>query len=746
MNILYLITISFMLALVRSDVDCGENCVCSHSVMSCTGTLISTPPDNITEVRIADTDFEVMNTVFARDPVAWSRIIYLSLHSTSSEILPSGTFEGLDSLTFLKVYGEFLLFLQPGTFSGLDNLKTLDLSYNEFLDKDLIMIALGSRPVDLPYLDSLNISFCGRKHFYRIPTNRSFFYAIADSRHIRSLDISGVSFDEIYISDFYTICDNGLEQLYMRDSIISDLDFDYAPDKTCKYLQTLDLSGCMVVSGMHNYFQMIFDMHCNDFIFFTALKTLLLEKMSALDIKTRDYTHLNLSDCPFQFEHLSLSGNTFRLLNFSYTLHSVTIASLNFLDISNNGLEYVSPRTLTHSTGLTCLNFSNNHLYKMQRDYIDDFTKLLNAQTNLKEVDLSGNLLVDLPFTFFWNNTELIRIDLSNNELESISFNVSQMKHLEVLNVTNNKILILDAWTVGVLRSLQNVVVYISNNPLKCECDTLATDFFDWLVDSTQLQKQIMNNVHCINDNTQYRLYTSNAVRDLRHMCDDQRLKHILVIVIPVITSLIVAAIVVFVLLRRRRLNKIAFDKIISKIRRNELPYEFLTFLCFASDDNELVDTNVYQSMNTTFREIIGVDRDFVCKGDLCFRPGFHIMNETARCIEKCAVVVAAVSNTFCQRHWCEKEMMHGYNIGKPIVLILLEKIDKALMPPIVARSFNTFVHAALITDNNEVRLEPSWTNLCKSIIELAGKGKYPRERDVENDKNDIDEINLQNL
>jgi len=80
MNILYLIKMSFMLALVRSDVDCGENCVCSDSVMSCTGTLISTLPGNITEVRIANTDFEVMNTVFARDPVAWSRIIYLSLH------------------------------------------------------------------------------------------------------------------------------------------------------------------------------------------------------------------------------------------------------------------------------------------------------------------------------------------------------------------------------------------------------------------------------------------------------------------------------------------------------------------------------------------------------------------------------------------------------------------------------------------------------------------------------------------
>jgi len=732
-----------MLTLVNSEVDCGRNCVCSHSAMKCTGTHITTPPNKITDVQIINTDFEELKTEFTRDPAAWSRIISLSLHSKKSTSLPNGTFKGLDSLAFLKVQGEDLEYTDLDTFSGLDNLTTLELTYNGYLYTNTVITSLSHKPIVLPNLEILNISFNGRKHFISGITHGFLGKAIAEGRHIRTLDISGISFDRFNISDCYPLCENGLQHVYARGTSISNLDFNHEPNETCKYLQTFDISEIKVGNGMYDYFLLLFTIPCKFFLLLKSVKTLMLDRIIPYDINITS-THLKFSECPFQFEHVSLSGNKLRHLNFSYSFHNVTMASLKFLDLSYNGLEYVSPRVLLHSTGLTCFNISDNNLYKMQRDNIEDFTKLLNAQIKLKEVVLSGNLLFDLPFTFFWNNTELIIIDLSNNRLGSIRFDVSRMKHLEVLNLSSNRIMILDDSTVSVLRSLQIVDVDLSNNPLTCECNTLDTDFFNWL--STQRQKQLMKNVYCINDNTKYQLFTSNHVRDLRHTCDIQRLTPIFASVPPVIVFLISAATALFVIRRRRRLKQLAFDQIIIKIRKNELPYEFLTFLCFASDDKELVDTNVYQNMNTTFSEIIGVDNNFVCKGDLSYRPGFHIMDETARCIDKCAVVVAAVSNKSCQRHWCEKEIMHGYNIGKPIVLILLEKIDKTLMPPIVARSFNTFVHAALITDNNEVRLEPSWANLCKSIIELAGKENDVRERDVEIDKEDMHEFNLQNL
>jgi len=743
MTMFYLITMPFILTIVNSEVDCGRNCVCSHSAMKCTGTYITTPPDNITDVEIINTDFEELKTEFTRDPAAWSRIISLSLHSKNSTSLPNGTFKGLDSLAFLKVQGEDLEYTDLDTFSGLDNLTTLELTYNGYLKTNTVIKSLSHKPTVLPNLEILNISFNGRKHFVDGITHGFSGKAIAEGRQIRTLDISGISFDTINTTDAYTLCENGLQHFYARGISITTLEHNSEP-KTCKYLQTLDMSETKAHNGMDLYFPHLFKMPCKVFLLLKSVKTLLLEGIVPKDINITEPTHLNFSECPFQFEHVSLSGNKLRHLNFSYSFHNVTIESLKILDLSYNGLKYVSPRVLLHSTWLTCLNMSDNNLNEMQRDYIEDFTKLLNAQIKLKEVVLSGNSLDDLPFTFFWNNAELIIIDLSNNRLESIGFDVSRMKHIEVLNVSNNRIMILDDSTVIFLRSLHIVDVDISNNPLTCECNTLDTDFFNWL--STQRQNQLMKNVYCINDKTKYQPFTSNHARDLRHTCDIQRLTPIFASVPSVIILLISAATALSVIRRRRRLKQLALDQIIIKIRKNELPYEFLTFLCFASDDKDLVDTNVYQNMNTAFSEIIGVDKDFVCKGDISYRPGFHIMDETARCIDKCAVVVAAVSNKSCQRHWCEKEIMHGYNIGKPIVLILLEKIDKTLMSPTVARSFNTFVHAALITDNNEVRLEPCWANLCKSIIELAGKENDVRERDVENDMEDIHEFHLQNL
>ena len=46
-----------------------------------------------------------------------------------------------------------------------------------------------------------------------------------------------------------------------------------------------------------------------------------------------------------------------------------------------------------------------------------------------------------------------------------------------------------------------------ATNPLRCECDVLESNFFNWLLDSTQLQKQSMKSVYCKNDDTQHELW-----------------------------------------------------------------------------------------------------------------------------------------------------------------------------------------------------------------------------------------------
>jgi len=62
----------------------------------------------------------------------------------------------------------------------------------------------------------------------------------------------------------------------------------------------------------------------------------------------------------------------------------------------------------------------------------------------------------------------------------------------------------------------------------------------NWLLDSTQLQKQSMKSVYCKNDDTQHELFTSYDVHDLKHFFAIQQNAHNLATVTPVITVLIV--------------------------------------------------------------------------------------------------------------------------------------------------------------------------------------------------------------
>ena len=58
-----------------------------------------------------------------------------------------------------------------------------------------------------------------------------------------------------------------------------------------------------------------------------------------------------------------------------------------------------------------------------------------------------------------------------------------------------------------------------ATNPLRYECDVLESDFFNWLLDSTQLQKQSVKSAYCKNYDPQHELFTPHDVHDLKHVC-----------------------------------------------------------------------------------------------------------------------------------------------------------------------------------------------------------------------------------
>ena len=742
LTIIVAVSAAFVSTAVFLGTYCGGKCSCSDGTMLCSGRSIARVPQNVTHVQLIEANFEQLKRIFEADVDNWSRVTHLTVHSLNSSYLPGRTFQSLNSLVYLKIHCETLNRTDASLFYGLDLLKTLDLSSNSALDSSYISRAfLGEQDsyTVLKRLETLNLSYIGQDILGTQNMDEHFYTNISRERNIRYLDISGINIQMFETGQFHNLCQQGLEHLVLRDTKVAEWCNCYTAGLTCPNLHTLNLDGLRIASGLRTLLgkaQAIsppsVQSTCGQTEFYYSIRTLRVERIfeSEKDFKIYlgfPYTDIiiKLEECIFELEHIHLSGNAFKFINITNVeLDHMTRMSVKTIDISHNGLSYIAPGFLGLSSRLLCLNFSNNELYKMQRGYPNDFASLFHALAYLQELRLADNGLVDLPQEMFSKNTNLAIIDLSMNKLNRVSFEISSIIKLHILNLSNNNILRLDSSTYNHLKGQEDLSLILNDNPFICDCNIITSHLSDLV--SLEIEPKA-NKIHfnCSYDGVVYSIGSRNIVDQLKENCLLQTTNRILMMTLPTGIIFIVSVITTLVLLRNRKLKRDGLQKIINKIRLNELPFDHLVFLCFASDDHEVVENHVYVQMDAAFREIIGVDREFVCKGDSSFRPGFHIINETARCVEKCAVVVAAVSNTFCQRHWCEKEMMHGYNIGKPIVLIMLENIERKLMPEVVARSFNTFVHAALVTENNETKAVPSWPNMCKSIIELAGKENH---------------------
>ena len=716
---------------VLSGADCGGKCTCDDVTMTCTGTSIPRVPEHVTRVQLVETDFERVRKIFEGDPENWPRVTHLAIHSLNSTALSGGVFQLLKSLVYLKVHCEMLNKLDETTFYGLNSLTILDLSLNYKLSssevKNAFQGATGQQGQEiLPSLTALNLSYLGQNIFPAQDMDLDFYNTISRDKTIRYLDISGISFKYFETRHFYSLCNRGLEHLILKAAKLSHLG-NWVSGFSCK-LQTLDFEGMSINSGLILLLkgdQVLSSLDCKTWVFYFSIRTIRLDRIFRKEVVQHFNTYLNfslpLAACQFHTEHLYLSRN-YLPISFTYmSLHNITKQTLKTMDLSYNRLNYISPLVSEQLQYLICLNVSNNVLFEMQRDKPDEFVNMFAPMLNIEEIRMADNGLKDLPGTMFSKNTNLSTCDLSNNKLKTIRFDISNLFKLKLLNLSNNYIMEIESSTFNVIKGIDHLNLLLNNNPVNCECDRITTDLLDWVLSEHDKHTTTVQ-LNCHNEGDMFNIAARNQAVQLKDKCLLKTTRRNLAVSLPTCILFIAIAVTLVIVQRRRQLRKDEVRRVINKIQKNDLPWEFLTFLCFASDDHEVVENHVYQHMDRAFREITGVDRDFVCKGDLSFRPGFHIMNETARCVEKCAVVVAAVSNTFCQRHWCEKEMMHGYNIGKPIVLIMLENIERKLMPEVVARSFNTFVHAALVTENNETRAVPSWPNMCKSIIELAGK------------------------
>nr|XP_022298935.1 toll-like receptor 4 [Crassostrea virginica] len=208
-----------------------------------------------------------------------------------------------------------------------------------------------------------------------------------------------------------------------------------------------------------------------------------LEKISAMRMGLR-YVIPKLKFSKNTIKELYMQRNTF----YQWTGPIIGMNHLHLLDLSNNFCSNVSSDFFSHIINLSKLYISNNLLgYSIASD-IDGriFANLLH----LRIIHLRANRIAHLPFMVFKNLKNLQHLDLSDNLLTTVEFDILKLKALQYLDLSGNQIQAFGESTrknISHLKEKTNISLNLMNNPLRCDCKTL--DFLQWMVKERKLGK-----------------------------------------------------------------------------------------------------------------------------------------------------------------------------------------------------------------------------------------------------------------
>lgn len=259
----------------------------------------------------------------------------------------------------------------------------------------------------------------------------------------------------------------------------------------------------------------------------------------------------------------------------------------------------------------------------------------------------------------------------------------------------------------------------LRGNMLQCTC--LAINFLEWILTRKYIIKD--TNSTCLTKDS-FDFLNNETLTILKQVCFSSKktpyyfyMYGVLILALPFILICFksTACQMKKMILRRTRIQRLLKD-----IRQERFRYNYLIFIVFSSTDEVLALEYVYRHVSATLNGIFGTNnRQVVCVGDKNFRPGHSIFNETYRCLQESASVVALVSRSFCESDYCCNELEQAVLMQKPVLLLFSEFVAEDDMPPIVKQIFRRNVRAKAEQIGDEVIYSPSIKNICLSVMEL---------------------------
>jgi Leucine-rich repeat (LRR) protein len=508
----------------------------------------------------------------------------------------SKCFSGLTSLLELRINVQKYHFDADDVFAGLPLLHTLDLSgsyklyFNE-LQRQLICSGC------LPNLKTLKLSRIGIDMPQEIRMDLNFFRGLS-SRNITYLDISGMHIDFLNLTalrqelPFLKHINASYSQLgkiekKIRLKRVSDLEY-----LDVSYIN-VPPSRLRIFPGKMTFSNLKIKPNIEDLSYLFEFGRIKMVNASGIISKAGplssvwihnntvsfDETLNNFSNdanTNLDIETIIFSNNRIKYADIRMTCNIYKSKTLKLLDISGNGLELLHPSITSCTPNLESLDLSRNDIYRMFIYNVEQSVELVANVKNLRNINLSQNNITVVPYQLFTNNYKLESIDLSNNRLENVHFDLQHLRNLKMIDISKNNIHYLDDTSLTILESV-SIVIEIYMNPLDCSvCATRR--FVTWLL---KIKSISVSNFNCSNEYGLVVRVDDDALSDNNNIC--ARKSRIIAASVSAGFVVLVVVLSVYVFYKYKKKTQIEKQRniVINKLREGNGKYEFVAFLSF---------------------------------------------------------------------------------------------------------------------------------------------------------------------
>ena len=443
--------------------------------------------ETLLNLDLSNCSLNRINPTFFTDIKALSSV---DLSGNPLGSIPSGVFDPLTSLQYLRLNRCNLTFIASDAFVQLENLKVLELAHNRLVSLEWVKIFGGLRRLEFLDLRRSRISNLPDDIFQNNTWMRSLILAENElsgldvattlGQNLKHLDFLDLSNCNLLLSEDAFSAATNLRTLILSDNSMSASDLAVAL-KPLTNLQKLSLRNCSLTRLPPDTFHRFTSLHELDISrnplnnAFTAL----LSPLSTLIHLDMGYSNL-----------AKISKNTFSQMN-----------SLKTLILSGNPLKSLEPGLFQNLTDLKILELTNCGLSRLnetvfQDVFYPDLEELLLAgnpldvpqedsiiptQLNrLKTLDLSRCNISYLPIDTFRSFGNITDLRLTGNRLINTNNNTLAFLHnlpnLEKLDLAFNNITTVFPQTFRFNPELK--MLKLVGNPWKCGCH--ISDMWEW--------------------------------------------------------------------------------------------------------------------------------------------------------------------------------------------------------------------------------------------------------------------------